>query len=334
VALFYGGNRLFQETLTMKSALLGVAIALAAVPAAKADPTYPNRPVTMIVPFAAGGASDVIARLIGEEMGKALGQRIVNENTPGAGGSTALTRVARAAPDGYTITIGNSGTNAAAYHIYPDLKFTPESFITIGMVAKTSPVIAVKKEFAGGDTVSSFIAHAKANPGRVTVGHAGVGSSNFIICKSFLKAAGVEVSLVGYRGAGPALQDLVAGQIDMVCDNATSLAQTIQSGQIRGLVVSSPTRLPNLPNVPTAQEAGVPGFQAQGWNAIMVPAGTPEPILAKLGQALRTAVSGNFVRTRFAEIDTVVPSPEEQTAAFMTGFVKAEIEKYRLVLKD
>ncbi len=301
---------------------------------AQADETYPNRPITMIVPFAAGGASDTIARLIGDEMGKALGQRIVNENTPGAGGSTALTRVARAAVDGYTIVIGNSGTNAAAYHIYPDLKFTPQSFVAIGMVAKTSPVIAVKKEFAGGDTVASFIDYAKKNPGKVTVGHAGVGSSNFIICKSFLKAAGVDVSLIGYRGAGPALQDLVAGQIDMVCDNATSVAQTIQGGQIKGLVVSAPARLPNLPNVPTSQEAGVPAFQAQGWNAIMVPTGTPQPIIDKLERAIRTAVGSDLVKRRFAEIDTALPSTEEQTPAFMAGFIPAEIEKYRLILKD
>ena len=314
-------------------ALAVLALTLATAPGA-ADESYPNRPVTMIVPFAAGGASDVIARLIGEEMGKALGQRIVNENTPGAGGSTAMTRVARAAPDGYTIAIGNSGTAAAVYHIYPDLKFTPQSFITVGMVAKTSPVIAVKNGFAGGDTVASFIDYAKKNPGKVTVGHAGVGSSNFIICKSFLKAAGVEVSLIGYRGAGPALQDLVAGQIDMVCDNATSVAQTIQGGQVKGLVVSSPTRLPNLPPVPTAQEAGVPAFQAQGWNAIMVPAGTAQPIVARLQRALQTAVGSQLVRTRFAEIDTTVPTAEEQTPAFMASFVPAEIEKYKLVLKD
>ncbi|MCX7339116.1 MAG: tripartite tricarboxylate transporter substrate-binding protein [Hyphomicrobiales bacterium] len=314
-------------------ALAVLALTLAAAPGA-ADESYPNRPVTMIVPFAAGGASDVIARLIGEEMGKALGQRIVNENTPGAGGSTAMTRVARAAPDGYTIAIGNSGTAAAVYHIYPDLRFTPQSFITVGMVAKTSPVIAVKNGFAGGDTVASFIDYAQKNPGKVTVGHAGVGSSNFIICKSFLKAAGVEVSLIGYRGAGPALQDLVAGQIDMVCDNATSVAQTIQGGQVKGLVVSSPVRLPNLPTVPTAQEAGVPAFQAQGWNAIMVPAGTPQPIVARLQRALQTAVGSQLVRTRFAQIDTALPTDAEQTPAFMASFVPAEIEKYKLVLKD
>ena len=318
----------------MKSVLTALLALAAATQLAKADDTYPNRPITMIVPFAAGGASDTIARLIGDEMGKALGQRIVNENTPGAGGSTALTRVARAAPDGYTIVIGNSGTNAAAYHIYPDLKFSPQSFVAIGMVAKTSPVIAVKKEFAGGDTVVSFIDYAKKNPGKVTVGHAGVGSSNFIICKSFLKAAGVDVSLIGYRGAGPALQDLVAGQIDMVCDNATSVAQTIQGGQIKGLVVSAPARLPNLPNVPTAQEAGVPAFQAQGWNAIMVPAGTPQPIVARLERAIRTAVGSELVKKRFAEIDTALPSGEEQTPAFMAGFIPAEIEKYGLILKD
>jgi tripartite-type tricarboxylate transporter receptor subunit TctC len=318
----------------MKSVVVAACAVLLTSPAAKADDTYPNRPITMIVPFAAGGASDTIARLIGDEMGKALGQRIVNENTPGAGGSTALTRVARAATDGYTIVIGNSGTNAAAYHIYPDLKFTPQSFLAVGMVAKTSPVIAVKKEFAGGDTVASFIDYARKNPGKVTVGHAGVGSSNFIICKSFLKAAGVEVSLIGYRGAGPALQDLVAGQIDMVCDNATSVAQTIQGGQIKGLVVSSPSRLPNLPNVPTAQEAGVPAFQAQGWNAILVPAGTPQPIIAKLERAIRAAVGSENLKKRFAEIDTALPTVEEQTPAFMAGFIPAEIEKYRLILKD
>lgn len=299
----------------------------------QADPTYPNRPVTMIVPFAAGGASDTIARLIGEEMGRALGQRVINENTPGAGGSTALTRAARAAPDGYTIVIGNSGTNAAAYHIYPDLRFTPASFIHVGLVAKTAPVIALRREFPG-DTVAAFVEHARRNPGRVTVGHAGVGSSNFIICRSFLKAAGVEVSLVGYRGAGPALQDLISGQIDMVCDNATSIAQSIQSGQVRGLVVSAPARLPNLPGVPTAQEAGVPGFQAQGWNAILVPAGTPGPIVERLRAAMRSAVSSELVRRRFAEIDTALPTDEELTEAFMASFIPAEIEKYRAVLKD
>ncbi len=318
----------------MKIIVTALAALAATAQIAQADPTYPNRPITMIVPFAAGGASDTIARLIGDEMGKALGQRFVNENTPGAGGSTALSRVARAAPDGYTIVIGNSGTNAAAYHIYPDLKFTPQSFMAVGMVAKTSPVIAVKKDFAGGDTVASFIEHAKKNPGKVTVGHAGVGSSNFIICKSFLKAAGVEVSLIGYRGAGPALQDLVAGQIDMVCDNATSLAQTIQGGQIKGLVVSAPARLRNLPTVPTAQEAGVPAFQAQGWNAILVPAGTPPAIVARLEGAIRTAVGSELVTKRFAEIDTAQPTAEEQTPAFMAGFIPAEIEKYRLILKD
>lgn len=318
----------------VKTLAMAFAAGVAMATSVHADDSYPSRPVTMIVPFAAGGASDVIARLIGDEMGRALGQRIVNENTPGAGGSTALTRVARAAPDGYTIVIGNSGTNAAVYHIYPDLKFTPQSFVAVGMVAKTSPVIAIKTGFAGGDTVAGFIDYAKKNPGKVTVGHAGVGSSNFIICKSFLKAAGVDVSLIGYRGAGPALQDLVAGQIDMVCDNATSVAQTIQSGQIKGLVVSSPTRLPNLPNVPTAAEAGVPAFQAQGWNAIMVPTGTPQPIIARLERALKAAVASDLVKKRFAEIDTALPTAEEQTPAFMASFIPAEIAKYAPILKD
>ena len=183
---------------------LAVSIALAAANAHAAD-AFPARPITMIVPFAAGGTSDVIARIVAEEMSKVLGQSVVNENVAGAGGSTALARAARAEPDGYTIAIGNAGTNAATYTIYPKLSFTPESFVPIGMVAKTFGVIALKKDFPAS-TVKDFVAYAKANPGKVNLGHAGVGSSNYLICKVFAQAAGIDVALVGYRGAAPALE--------------------------------------------------------------------------------------------------------------------------------
>src|SRR5215218_685227 len=196
---------------TMARAFL-IAVAVCIASAVSAQDGYPTRPITLVVPFAAGGTSDVIARLAAEQMSRALGQRLVNENTAGAGGSTALTRAARAAPDGYTIAIGNSGTNAASYIIYPDIKYAPDDFTPIGLIAKTLPVIAIKKDFPAKN-LAEFIDYAKKNPGKINLGHAGVGSSNYLICRAFTQAAGINVTLVSYRGAAPALNDLMGGQI-------------------------------------------------------------------------------------------------------------------------
>ena len=300
---------------------------------AAAQEAYPDRPVTMIVPFAAGGTSDVIARLIAEQLGTVIGQRIVNENVAGAGGATGLTRAAKAKPDGYTIAIGNVGTNAAAYTIYPDLQYTPASFTPVGLIAKTVPAIAIKKDLAVADT-QALIAYAKANPGKLTLGHAGVGSSNYIICKQFLSAAKIDVTLMGYRGAGPALNDLMAGHIDGVCDTATSLSSAIQAGTVRGLVVATDKRLSTLPNVPTATEAGLPAFQGEGWNAIFVPKDTPAPVLSKLTAALRKASENPEYRKRIGDLSAVVATPNEQETAFVTGLVTQEVEKYRKLLAE
>lgn len=313
----------------MAAALIG---AMNALPA-QAQDAYPSKAITMIVPFAAGGSSDVIARLVGDEMGRVLGQRIIMENMGGAGGATALSRAAKAEPDGYTIVIGNSGTNAASYTIYPDLKYTQADFAPVGLVAKTSPMIALKLDFPA-KTLMEFVAYAKANPGKVSLGHAGVGSSNYLICRNFIKAAGVDVALVSYRGAGPALNDLMGGQIDGVCDAATSLSGAVMGEKVKPLVVATPSRLASLPEVPTATEAGLPAFQAQGWNAIFVPKNTPEPIVAKLNGALRTALSSANLQGRFKELSSVVPNPDEMTPAFVAAMVPGEIEKYRVLLSD
>ena len=244
---------MISRLLTRRRLALTVMLALA-VPAMAQD-GYPDKPITMIVPFAAGGSSDVIARLVGDEMGRVLGQRIVMENMAGAGGATALTRAAKADPDGYTIVIGNSGTNAASYSIYPDLKYTQADFAPIGLVAKTSPMIALKLDFPAKNLME-FVDYAKKNPGKVSLGHAGVGSSNYLICRNFIKAAGVEVALVSYRGAGPALNDLMGGQIDGVCDAATSLSGAVQGAKVKALVVATPSRLDSLPDVPTSARPG------------------------------------------------------------------------------
>ena len=213
----------------MKRAVLAIVAAMAILPA-QAQDKYPSKPINMLVPFAAGGSSDVIARLVGEEMAKLLGQRIVMENMGGAGGVTALTRAARAEPDGYTIVIGNSGTNAASYTLYQDIKYTPADFVPIGLVAKTSPMLALKLDFPAKD-LKEFIEYAKQNPGKATLGHAGVGSSNYLICRNFLKASGVDVALVGYRGAGPALNDVIGGQIDGVGTAAVEQSHVLGSPQ-------------------------------------------------------------------------------------------------------
>ena len=303
-----------------------------AIPASAQD-AYPTRPITLIVPFAAGGTSDVIARLAAEQMGRALGQRLVNENTAGAGGSTALTRAARATPDGYTIAIGNSGTNAASYIIYPDIKYAPEDFAPIGLVAKTLPVIAVKKEFPAA-TLAEFIAFAKKYPGKVNLGHAGVGSSNYLICRALMHAAGIDVTLVSYRGAAPALNDAIAGQIDGVCDAAASVTGAIQGGRVRGLVISAPTRLRTLPDVPTSAEAGLADFQQQGWNGLFAPKGTPEPIIAQLNAALRTAVASDALHGRMDDLGSIPATGEELSPQYVAKLVPAEIEKFRKLLAE
>jgi tripartite-type tricarboxylate transporter receptor subunit TctC len=312
--------------------LCAAAVTLCLATAAHAQ-DYPRRPITMIVPFAAGGNSDVIARVVAEQMGPALGQTIVIENIGGAGGSTALTRMARAEADGYTIAIGNAGTNAASYTIYPMLPFKADAFAPIAMVAKTFGIVALRKDFPAKD-LKEFIAYAKSNPGKVNLGHAGVGSSNFLICKSFIQAAGIEVTLVGYRGAAPALTDAIGGQIDGVCDAAASVSQAIDDKLVRGLVIGSTVRLSTLPDLPTSAEAGLPDFEAQGWNGLFAPKGTPPAIIAKLNAAARTAVESEAVKKRFHTLSTVAPDASEHTPEVLQQLVTRDVEKYRKLLEE
>lgn len=306
---------------------------LLAAPVSAAAQTYPSRPITMIVPFAAGGTSDVIARVVAEQMAIPLGQTIIIENVVGAGGSTALMRAARATPDGYTIAIGNAGTSAATYTIYPKLSFTPDSFITIGMVAKTFGIVALRKDFPAKD-LKDFIAYAKAHPGKVNLGHAGVGSSNYLICKSFVQAAGIDVTLVGYRGAAPALTDAIGGQIDGVCDSAASVSQAIDDKLVKGIVVGSDVRLGSLPDLPTSAEAGLPEFEAQGWNGLFAPKGTPPEIIAKLNDAARVAVESEPVKKRFRDLSTVAPDANEHAPDVLQQLVTRDVAKYNKLLQE
>jgi tripartite-type tricarboxylate transporter receptor subunit TctC len=326
VTLFARPYRKVLRPIWLAAILVSVAF-----PAAAQD--YPKRPITMIVPFAAGGASDVIARTVAEQMGVGLGQTIVIENVAGAGGSTALTRAARAAPDGYTIAIGNAGTNAASYTIYPMLPFKADAFVPIAMVAKTFGIIALRKDFPARN-LQEFIAYAKANPGKINLGHAGVGSSNFLICMSFVQAAGIDVTLVGYRGGAPALTDAIGGQIDGVCDNAASVSQAIDDRLVKGLAIGSSVRLATLPDLPTSAEAGLPDFEAQGWNGLFAPKGTPPEIVAKLNAAAKTAVESEAVKKRFHDLASVPPDANEHAPEVLQQLVTRDVEKYRKLLQN
>lgn len=308
-----------------------LAITAAMTCGARAQEAYPSRAITMIVPFAAGGTSDVIARIVAEEMSRRLGQRIIHENVGGAGGTVALARAARAAPDGYTIFIGNSGTNAAAYAIYPDIRYTPESFTPLGLIAKTNSMIALRPDFPA-TTLAAFIADAKARPGIIRLGHAGVGSQNYLICRAFMEAAGVDVALVSYRGAGPALNDLMGGHVDGVCDAATSVGSAVNAGRVRGLVVASPARVAGLRDVPTAAEAGLPSFQLQNWNALFAPAGTPPAIIARLNQAIGEALDSEGLRQRYAELMATVPEAAERAPEVMLPMVANDIVRFRRLM--
>jgi tripartite-type tricarboxylate transporter receptor subunit TctC len=306
---------------------------LVALPATAQAQDFPKRAITMIVPFAAGGTSDVIARAVAEQMAVALGQPVILENVAGAGGSTALARAARAEPDGYTIAIGNAGTSAATYTIYPKLPFTPDSFVPIAMVAKTFGIVALRKDFPA-TTLKEFIAYAKANPGKVNLGHAGVGSSNYLICKSFVQAAGVDVTLVGYRGAAPALTDAIGGQIDGVCDSAASVSQAIDDKLVKAIVIGSNVRMASLPNLPTSAEAGLPDFEAQGWNGLFAPKGTPPEIIAKLNAAARKSVESDLVKKRFVDLSTVAPDASEHTPEVLQQLVTRDVAKYAKMLAE
>jgi tripartite-type tricarboxylate transporter receptor subunit TctC len=293
--------------------------------------SYPSRPITLIVPFAAGGSSDVNARLLAERMSQRLGQPIVIENVGGAGGAVALARVAAAAPDGYTIVQGNSGTNTAVYLFTPDVKFAPSDFAGIGMFNKSSAVVAIRKNFPAQD-LAQFIAHAKQYPGTLNIGHSGVGSQNYLFCKAFVQAAGIDVTLVGYRGGGPALNDLIGGQIDGICDSSASATPAIQSGLIRALAVASKTRLAHLPDVPTATEAGLPQFEISGWYALFAPKGTPPDIVHTLNAAMRASVAHPDYQKRLDDLGSVPADEAEMAPSYLAAFVPQEIERFRKML--
>src|SRR5215475_8846153 len=293
---------------------------------------YPERPITLIVPFAAGGPTDVVARIVAEHMSRTLGQQIVVENVAGAGGTTGTTRAAQAQPDGYTLEMGHMGTHGAAPAVYSDLKYDPvKSFQPIGMAAGTPIVIVAKKSFPAKD-LKEFVAYLKANSEKLNEAHAGVGSVSFTTCAFFNSLVGARPTRVVYRGTGPALNDLVSGQVDYMCDQIVNLVPQIQAGTIKAYGVALPQRSPALPDVPTTKEGGLPEFQVSAWNAIFAPKGTPPEIVKKLSDALTKALADEGTRKKLLDLGADLSDKAAQTPEGLAKLVDSEVARWKKVL--
>jgi tripartite-type tricarboxylate transporter receptor subunit TctC len=294
---------------------------------------YPTKPVTMIVPFAAGGPTDIIARIVGEFMSKSLGQQIVVENVAGAGGTTGITRGKQAAADGYTIMMGHMGTHGAAPALYPNLRYDPASdFQPIMLVAGTPILIVAKKVFPAAN-LTEFVAYLKGNVATVNQAHAGVGSVSFTTCTLLSAQLGIKPTAVAYRGTGPALNDLVGGQVDYMCDQIVNLVEQINGGAIRAYAIATAERSPVLPDVPTTKEAGLPDYQVSAWNAVFAPKGTPAEVVTRLNATLSAALDDPATRKRLLDLGSVLPDQPNRTPEALGALVRNEVARWTPVLK-
>ena len=317
----------------MNRTILAIVAALGLMAGPAAAQPYPSRPVTVIVPFAAGGPTDVVARIVGEHMSKVLGQQVVVENVVGAGGTTGITRGAQAKADGYTIMMGHMGTHGAAPALYSKLKYDPtKDFAPIGMASGTPIVIVAKKDFPAKD-LKEFIAHLRANQATLNQAHAGVGSVSFTTCTMLNHQLGTKFTQVAFRGTGPALNAMVGGQVDFMCDQIVNLVEQIKGGTIRAYAVATPERSPALPDVPTTKEAGLPAYEVSAWNALFAPKDTPKEVVAKLNDALDKGLDDPATRKRLLDIGGVLPDKAGRTPEALGKFVAAEVARWNTVLK-
>jgi tripartite-type tricarboxylate transporter receptor subunit TctC len=301
--------------------------------AGAAHAAYPERPITLIVPFAAGGPTDVVARIVGDHMSRTLGQQLVVENVTGAGGTTGTTRAAQAAPDGYTIIMGHMGTHGAAPAVYPNLKYDPlKDFVPIGLAAGTPILIVAKKNFPAKD-LKEFVTYAKANSEKLNEAHAGVGSVSFTTCSLLNSILGIKPTRVPYQGTGPALNDLVGGQVDYMCDQIVNLTPQIQAGSIKAYGIATEKRSPALPDVPTTKEGGLPEFQVSAWNALFAPKGTPKEVVTKLNGALVKALDDETTRKRLLDLGAEIADRSGRTPEALEKLVTSEIARWNKVLR-
>jgi tripartite-type tricarboxylate transporter receptor subunit TctC len=308
----------------------GLALLLLALAAASQAQTYPSRPLRLIVPFPPGGSTDILARALGQKLSEGLAQAVVVDNRPGAGGTIGSEAAAKAAHDGYTIMMGHLGTLAVNPSIYRKLPYDPvKSFSPVCLMAIVPSVLVVNPSLRVS-SAAELIAYAKAHPGKLAYGSAGSGSTSHLTTEYFKLATGTDILHVPYKGVGPMLTDLVSGQLSMGLNGAPAVMPHVNSGRLKALAVSSLTRLPSLPNIPTLDESGVKGFEANGWYGIVAPAGASREIVLELNVEIRRALGTSELRTR---LDAEGAIPAAGTPEAFAAFISSEIARWGEVLK-
>jgi tripartite-type tricarboxylate transporter receptor subunit TctC len=317
----------------MLLALLAIGALIDSMSAAPAQ-NYPARAITLIIPFAPpGGPTDAIARIVGEHMSRTLGQQIVVENVGGAGGTIGSARTMRAAPDGYTVEMGHMGTHAAAVAFYPSLAYKPDvDFEPIGIVVEAPMLVLARIDFRPKD-LKAFISYAKTNGQKLNMGHAGIGSISFISCLLLNSVIGLKPTMIPFTSASAALNSLVGGQVDYMCDTSPGVVPQIRGGTIKAYAIGAAERSPVLPEVPTAKEAGLPGFEGSPWFALFAPKGTPGPVLDKLTDALDKALDDGNTRKRLLDLGCDIPSKVRRGQHNLAALVKSEIVRWMPIIK-
>jgi tripartite-type tricarboxylate transporter receptor subunit TctC len=313
-------------------AVCAAAVALGFGTQAFSQAAYPDKPISLVIPFAAGGPTDAVARLIAIPMGKTLGQTVLVENVVGAGGTIGVTKVARAAPNGYTILLHHMGM-ATAPALYRKLSFDPlKDFEYIGQVVDVPMTLLARKDFPA-TTFPELQAYLKANGNKVSLANAGLGAVSHLCGLLFMSQIGVELNTIPYKGTGPAMNDLLGGQVDLLCDQTTQTVPMIKENRVKVFGVTSSTRLATLPNVPTLAEQGLKGFEVKVWHGMYAPKGTPAPILEKINAAMRSAMQDPMVKQRLADLSSDVPSADKMTPVGLKTHLEAEIAKWGPVIK-
>ncbi len=316
-----------------KTKLLAALAGLLTLTGAATAQDYPNRPLTMIIPFAAGGPTDVLGRVLGQRMSEILGQQVVIENVGGAGGQTGSKRVADAKPDGYTFVLGTVGTHAQGQTLYKKPQYNAlTDFTPVILIADVPIALIARKDFPA-NSLKDFVDYSKANAGKMTYGSAGAGSATHLGCVVANMVMGTDIVHVPYKGTGPAMQDLQGGRIDFMCEIVSTAKPQIDGGTVKAIAMMTKDRSPALPNVPTAVEQGTQGMDAYTWNALYLPKDTPAPIVKKLADAANEAMNTPAVKERLASLGAVIVAPERRSSEYLAKFTKDEIEKWAAPIK-
>jgi tripartite-type tricarboxylate transporter receptor subunit TctC len=322
-------NRILTKT-SICTLVAMLAVAGFGLPALADD--FPSRPITMIVPYPPGGPSDVVARIMADGMGRALGNSVVIENVGGAGGTIGTARAAEAAPDGYTLLGASMGSHVAAPSLYKDLRYdSTKDFVPIGLTANAPAVVVARKDFPANN-FKEFVAYLKANGDKVKQAHGGVGSSSHLACLQFTTTAGVTPTLVGYRGTGPALNDLIGSHVDFFCEQVVSVQGAIKGGTVKAFVVSGDQRSDAIPQVPSAKELGVPDYDISVWSAIFAPKGTPKEAVAKLSDALNKTLDDPATVKRLHDLGGSVPPKSERGTVLLGERLRDDIKFWHPLL--